>query len=176
MIVRVLCTVSVSRITATFGSSCLARKIAVPPRNPEASAATRAAIQMPRRGPVDEIVDLMVGGDCCWEFITYLNFVLSQYPDASWTGGVFTDDERKQMLDFSFRHWRQHSPLTKGYLALTLERAGRHDDAVLEYNRVLASYFEESVAASAHPHCIASAGGSGQPSAWLGATKIAAPL
>jgi hypothetical protein len=88
---------------------------------------------------IDELVDMMVGLDCCWEFITYLNFVLSNYPDESWTGGVFTADDRKTMLDFSFRHWRDHSPLLKGYLALTLERAGRHDDAVLVFDAVMDS-------------------------------------
>jgi uncharacterized protein YfaS (alpha-2-macroglobulin family) len=88
---------------------------------------------------IDELVDLMMSHDCCWEFITYLNFVLSQYPDDSWTGGVFTDDERERMLEFSFRHWREHSPLLKGYLALTLERAGRHDDAVLVFDAVMDS-------------------------------------
>ena len=68
-----------------------------------------------------------------------MNYVLSNYPDESWTGGVFTAVEREQMLDFSFRHWKQHSPLTKGYLALTLERAGRHDDAVLVFDAVMDS-------------------------------------
>ncbi len=88
---------------------------------------------------IDELVDMMVGLDCCWEFITYLNFVISNYPDESWTGGVFTADDRQTMLDFSFRHWRDHSPLLKGYLALTLERAGRHDDAVLVFDAVMDS-------------------------------------
>jgi len=88
---------------------------------------------------IDELVDMMVGLDCCWEFVTYLNFVLSNYPDESWSGGVFTPDDRKTMLDFSFRHWRDHSPLLKGYLALTLERAGRHDDAVLVFDAVMDS-------------------------------------
>jgi len=88
---------------------------------------------------LDELVDMMVGLDCCWEFITYLNFVLSNYADESWTGGVFTADDRRTMLDFSFRHWREHSPLLKGYLALTLERADRHDDAVLVFDAVMDS-------------------------------------
>ena len=88
---------------------------------------------------IDEWVDLMMADDCCWETITFLNYVLSNYPDESWTGGVFTADDRQRMLDFSFRHWRQHSPLTKGYLALTLERAGRHDDAVLVFDSVMDS-------------------------------------
>jgi uncharacterized protein YfaS (alpha-2-macroglobulin family) len=88
---------------------------------------------------MDELVDLMMSHDCCWEFITYLNFVLSNYPDDSWTGGVFTADDRRQMLDFSFRHWKRHQPLLKGYLALTLERAGRHDDARLVFDSVMDS-------------------------------------
>ena len=88
---------------------------------------------------IDELVDSMMGLDCCWEFVTYLNFVLSNYPDDSWTGGVFTDDERQRMLEFSFRHWRDHSPLLKGYLTLTLERAGRHADAVLVFDSVMDS-------------------------------------
>ncbi len=88
---------------------------------------------------IEEWVDWMMSHDCCWETITFLNYVLSNYPDESWTGGVFTADERQRMLDFSFRHWKQHSPLTKGYLALTLERAGRHDDAVLVFDAVMDS-------------------------------------
>jgi len=88
---------------------------------------------------IEEMVEWMMSLDCCWETITFLNYVLSNYPDESWTGRVFTDDERERMLDFSFRHWRQHSPLTKGYLALTLERAGRHDDAVLVFDAVMDS-------------------------------------
>ncbi|MCP4900734.1 MAG: hypothetical protein GY906_27535, partial [bacterium] len=88
---------------------------------------------------IDELVDWMMRDDCCWEQITFLNFVLSNYPDTGWTGGVFTDDERERMLDFSFLHWKRHSPLLKGYLALTLERAGRHDDAVLVFDSVMDS-------------------------------------
>ena len=47
--------------------------------------------------------DMMMRRDCCWEIITFLNYVLSSYPDESWTGGVFTADDRQRMLDFSFR-------------------------------------------------------------------------
>ncbi|HSL19744.1 MAG TPA: alpha-2-macroglobulin family protein, partial [Methylomirabilota bacterium] len=88
---------------------------------------------------VDEIVDEMLRRDCCWELVTFLNFVLSSYPDDSWTGGVFTADDRADMLEHGFRHWREHSPLLKGYLALTLERAGRHEDAVLVWDSVMDS-------------------------------------
>ena len=88
---------------------------------------------------LDELVDLMMAHDCCWETITFLNYVLSNYPDESWTGGVFTADDRQRMLDFSFRHWKRHQPLLKGYLALTLERAGRHEDAKLVFDSVMDS-------------------------------------
>jgi uncharacterized protein YfaS (alpha-2-macroglobulin family) len=91
------------------------------------------------RNYVDELVDLMMRHDCCWETITFLNYVLSSYPDESWTGGVFTADDRQRMLDFSLAHWKQHQPLLKGYLALTLERAGRHDDARLVFDSVMDS-------------------------------------
>jgi uncharacterized protein YfaS (alpha-2-macroglobulin family) len=88
---------------------------------------------------VDTVVREMMGHDCCWEIVTFLNYVLSNYPDASWTGGVFTDAERHAMLDFSFRHWKQHSPYLKGYLALTLKRAGRAKDASLVWESVMDS-------------------------------------
>jgi uncharacterized protein YfaS (alpha-2-macroglobulin family) len=88
---------------------------------------------------MDELVEKMMSLNCCWEFITYLNFVLSNYPDDSWTGGVFTDDDRARMLQFSFSHWKRHSPLLKGYLALTLDRAGRPDDARLVFDSVMDS-------------------------------------
>ncbi|MHB8873851.1 MAG: hypothetical protein ACYC8T_09225, partial [Myxococcaceae bacterium] len=67
----------------------------------------------------------MLKENCCWEFLTFLNYVASSYPDASWTGDALTMDERRKILDFSFKHWKQHSPYLKGYLALTLQRMGR---------------------------------------------------
>jgi uncharacterized protein YfaS (alpha-2-macroglobulin family) len=88
---------------------------------------------------VDELVDHMVERECCWEFITFLNYVLSNYPDLSWTGGVFSDEDRKRMLEFSFRHWRSHSPYLKAYLALTLQRMARPDDARLVFESVMDS-------------------------------------
>jgi uncharacterized protein YfaS (alpha-2-macroglobulin family) len=69
--------------------------------------------------------------------VTFLGYVLTNYPDESWTGGVFTAAERQQMLDFSFRHWKQHSPYLKGMLALTLARAGRARDARLVWDSVM---------------------------------------
>ncbi len=88
---------------------------------------------------VDEWAREAMAHDCCWEWITFLNYVLSSYPDESWTGGVFSEDDRREMLDFSFRHWREHSPYLKAYLALTLERAGRTGDARLVFDSVMDS-------------------------------------
>lgn len=92
---------------------------------------------------LDEMVRHMVDDGCCWETVTFLNFVLSSYGEGEeasrWTGGVFTEDDRKRMLDFSFRHWRDHSPRLKAALAMTLHRAGRGEDATLVFDSVMDS-------------------------------------
>lgn len=74
-----------------------------------------------------------------WEFLTFLNFVASAYPDARYTGEALTVAERQRMLDFSFKHWKQHSPYLKGYLALTLSRARRTKDAQKVWDSVMDS-------------------------------------
>ena len=43
------------------------------------------------------------------------------------------------MLEHSWSHWREHSPLLKGYLALTLQRAGRAEDARRVFDSVMDS-------------------------------------
>ncbi len=78
--------------------------------------------------------------DCCWELLTYLNYVASSYPDPSWVGEFLTDADRRTILDFSFKHWRDHQPLLKLQLASTLERMKRHKDAQL----VLASVMDSA--------------------------------
>ena len=88
---------------------------------------------------IDEIVSMLMAHDTGWEFVTFMNYTISNFPDASWTGGVFTDAERKLMLDFSFKHWKDHSPYVKGFLALTLKRAGRVKDAALVWDSVMDS-------------------------------------
>jgi len=88
---------------------------------------------------VNELVKNMMTHDCCWEFIAFLNYVISAYPDDSWTGGVFTAAERQTMLDFSFRHWKDHAPYLKGYLSLTLARMDRKKDALLVWESVMDS-------------------------------------
>jgi uncharacterized protein YfaS (alpha-2-macroglobulin family) len=81
----------------------------------------------------------MMAKDCCWETLTFINYVASCYPDPSWMGNALTAEERKEILDFSFRHWKQHSPYLKGYLALTLKRMNRMKDAQLVFASVMDS-------------------------------------
>ncbi len=73
------------------------------------------------------------------ETVAFLNYVLSMLPDPSWTGGVFDAASREQMLESTLREWRRMSPLVKGYLALTLDRAGRGDDAKRVWESVMDS-------------------------------------
>lgn len=73
----------------------------------------------------------------CVHQVTFLNYILSMYPDPSWYGGVISDDMRGEMLDFSFSKWKAHSLHSKSQLALTLKRLGRADDARLVWDSVL---------------------------------------
>jgi len=101
------------------------------------------AWQYMHRHYIDDMVRHMMALDCCWEFITFLNYTLSNYPDTSWSANVFTEEERTTMLNFSFRHWKQHSPYMKGYLSLTLFRMKREKDARLVWESVMDSAKEE---------------------------------
>ncbi|WP_342381383.1 MG2 domain-containing protein [Myxococcus stipitatus] len=74
-----------------------------------------------------------------WEFITFLNYVASAYPDERFTGDALTAEERQKMLSFSFKYWKKHSPYLKGYLALTLKRSGRGADATKVWDSVMDS-------------------------------------
>ena len=77
---------------------------------------------------------------CSPEWLTFLAYVATCYPDPTWMGDALTDAERKAILAFSFRHWREQSPYLKGMLALVLKRSGRADDA----RRVWASVMDSS--------------------------------
>ena len=46
--------------------------------------------------------------DGCWEYLTFLNYVASCFPDDSWSEGGLTPAERKEILAFCFKHWRHH--------------------------------------------------------------------
>ncbi len=86
-----------------------------------------------------DYVKLMKKKECCWEFLTLLNYTASAYPDSSWTADALSMDERKEILDYTFGHWKQHSPYIKGLLALTLKRMGREKDAKLVWESVMDS-------------------------------------
>ncbi len=91
------------------------------------------------KGWLDSDLEQMMRDDCCHEFITLVNFAVSQYPDASWSRGLFDDAYRKRLLDYSFGKWQRHSPLLKGYLALTLKRLKRDAEAKLVWDSVMDS-------------------------------------
>ncbi len=88
---------------------------------------------------IDDVVRLLMAYDTGWEFVTFLNYTISNFPDSSWTGGIFSDKDRRDMLAFSFKHWKRHAPYLKGFLALTLKRAGRPQDAALVWDSVMDS-------------------------------------
>ena len=75
------------------------------------------------------------GGTC--EFVTFVNYALSSYPDESWYGGAFDAAYRKKLLEYSYAHWKGHSPYLKGQLALTLKRMGRPADAKRVWDSVM---------------------------------------
>jgi uncharacterized protein YfaS (alpha-2-macroglobulin family) len=87
----------------------------------------------------EDYANKLMKEDRGWEFLTFLNYVASSYPDASYMGSALTTEERARILDFSFKHWKEHSPYLKGYLALTLKRAGRVKDADLVWDSVMDS-------------------------------------
>ncbi len=87
----------------------------------------------------EEYAKRMLKEDCCWEFLTFLNYTASCYPDPSWMGNALTAQERTAILNHSFRHWKQHSPYLKSQLALTLKRMGRPADATLVFASVMDS-------------------------------------
>jgi len=87
----------------------------------------------------DEYAKRMAEDKCDWEWLTFLDYVATSYPDPSWMGAALTPAERSSILAFSFKHWKQHSPYMKGLLALTLKRSGRPKDAALVWASVMDS-------------------------------------
>ncbi len=87
----------------------------------------------------EEYAGKMLKQDCCWEFLTFLNYAVSGYPDPSWVGDALTAKERADILNHCFSHWKQHSPYLKCQLALTLKRMNRPTDATLVFSSVMDS-------------------------------------
>lgn len=77
--------------------------------------------------------------DGCWEMVTFINYTASSFPDESWLNGALSLAERNELLAFSFKHWKQHSPMLKAQLALTLKRMKRDADAKLVFDSVMDS-------------------------------------
>ncbi|MBK8010429.1 MAG: hypothetical protein IPK13_03715 [Deltaproteobacteria bacterium] len=75
--------------------------------------------------------------ECCLEYLTFLNYVASSFPDESWGSSALPLEARKQILARSFEHWQGLSPYVKTYLALTLHRMNRGDDARLVFDSVM---------------------------------------
>ncbi|MBJ6764260.1 hypothetical protein JGU66_26080 [Myxococcaceae bacterium JPH2] len=87
----------------------------------------------------EEYASKLMKKDTGWEFLTFLNYTASAYPDSNYTGQALTTAERQRILDFSFKHWKEHSPYLKGYLALTLHRSRREKDAQRVWDSVMDS-------------------------------------
>jgi len=87
----------------------------------------------------EEYAKPMAEDRCSPEWLTFLGYVATCYPDPSWMGDALTPSERQAILAFSFKHWREQSPYLKGLLALTLSRSGRAKDARLVWSSVMDS-------------------------------------
>jgi uncharacterized protein YfaS (alpha-2-macroglobulin family) len=85
-----------------------------------------------------DLAECMRGRDLC-PLATFVNYTLSSYPDESWYKPAFDAAYRKTLLDYSFARWKEHSPMLKGQLALTLKRMGRPADAKLVWDSVMDS-------------------------------------
>ncbi|MBF0102871.1 MAG: hypothetical protein HQK77_18380 [Desulfobacterales bacterium] len=81
----------------------------------------------------------MIVDDYGYESITFLNYVLSCYPDASFYEHTFTEKLRNKMLEYSYKNWKNHCPYLKAYLALTLFRMDRKKDAELILDSIMDS-------------------------------------
>jgi uncharacterized protein YfaS (alpha-2-macroglobulin family) len=85
-----------------------------------------------------DLAECMRGPGPC-PLATFVNYTLSSYPDESWYGRAFDAAYRRTLLEHSFAHWKEHSPMLKGQLALTLKRMGRAADAKLVWDSVMDS-------------------------------------
>ncbi len=85
-----------------------------------------------------DLEECMRFGHFC-PMVTFVNYTLSSYPDESWYKPAFDEAYRRTLLDYSFAHWKEHPPMLKGQLALTLKRMGRPTDAKLVWDSVMDS-------------------------------------
>jgi uncharacterized protein YfaS (alpha-2-macroglobulin family) len=74
---------------------------------------------------------------CRWEFLTFLTYLSTTYPDPSWMGDALPVSERRRILSVSFQHWKEQSTMLKSMLALALHRMGRPKDAELVIDAIM---------------------------------------
>lgn len=84
-------------------------------------------------------IQICIQKDVGLEFVTFLNYVLSNFDTPYYYEHDFPKSLREKMADFSFKHWKEHSPYLKLQLALTLKRMGRDRDALLVHESVFDS-------------------------------------
>lgn len=84
-------------------------------------------------------IDWCIAHNTGWEFITFLNYTLSNYNNPDIYKPTFSEGYRNKLADFSFKHWKEHSPYLKLQLALTLKRMKREKDAMLVHESVFDS-------------------------------------
>lgn len=77
--------------------------------------------------------------ECGAEFLTFLNYVLSCFPDKAYYKAGFSQQERTEMLDYTFARWKELSPHCKAMLAMTLHRMDRPGDAKLVLDSIMDS-------------------------------------
>ncbi len=73
------------------------------------------------------------------EFLVFLNYVLSCYPEKSYYDGAFSSDEIQEILKATHGRWRDMSPYCKALLALTLHRHHLMEDGFQVLDSILDS-------------------------------------
>ena len=68
-----------------------------------------------------------------------LSYMLSSYPDTSWTNNVFTAADKQYILNLAFADWLKLPTMLKAQLALSMKRAGRTKEAALIFDSIMNS-------------------------------------
>jgi uncharacterized protein YfaS (alpha-2-macroglobulin family) len=73
------------------------------------------------------------------EYYVWLSFVYTSYPDATYHGGVISEERLQKITDIGLRRWKEFSPYAKAYFTLFLKRRGNLEKAKLVFNSVMDS-------------------------------------